>query len=90
MKANKTWPPRFNSPKVVTPRVSWLAPREENREAVEKLNERKLTLEQMKLDIYNMTIDLMYDGLSHEDARSKAELALDPDNRLKPFLNLYK
>ena len=90
MKANNEWPPRFKSKTVATPHIGWVAPREENREAVEKLNERKLMLEQMKLDIDNMTLDLMYEGLSYQDAKSKAELAIDPENTLKPFLNLYK
>ena len=90
MKANNEWPPRFKSKTVATPHIGWVAPSEKNREAVEKINQRALMGEQMKLDIYNMTIDLMHDGLSHEDAKSKAELAIDPDNTLKPFLNLYK
>ena len=83
-----TWPPRFQSKKTVSPRLSWIAPSEKNREAVEKLNERSLMLEQMELDIYNMTLELMHEGFSHEEAKDKAEVAIDPENILKPWLNL--
>ena len=88
MTENTTWPPKFESKKTASPRLSVIAPREENREAVEKINERKLMIEQMKLDISNMTVDLMHEGFSYEEAKDKAEFAIDPKNVLKPFLNL--
>ena len=78
----------LNAKMIATPRLSVIAPREENREAVEKINERKLMIEQMKLDISNMTVELMYEGFSYEEAKDKAEFAIDPKNVLKPFLNL--
>ena len=63
----------LNAKMIATPRLSVIAPREENREAVEKINERKLMLEQMKLDIGNMTVAFMHEGFSYEEAKSKAE-----------------